>query len=225
MARKSLLVAILLVVFAGGALAQPQFGISVGGGALFDHANLGYVRTRASDPAQTAAVINSIGIEQTGFGAWGFLDVTFAELSVGFMGGPVDWYREGDEEPTHFGSFAALDFSLMGRLPFALAGGNISVFPLLGIGYSVVLMSREEFTGGYPRTPSHLNSFRIQFGAGGDFNISERAFVRTSVLGAWRFAGRYLDDLAGELRNEPTTEATTRGDVGITVKVGVGLRL
>ena len=225
MARKGLLVAVLLTAFAAGAFARPQFGINAGGGIMFDYANLGYVRTRVSDPAQTAPVTSSISVEQVGFGAWGFLDATFAELSVGVMGGPVDWYRDGDEEATEHGSFAALDFSLLGRFPIAVAGGSVSVFPLLGIGYSVVLVSREEFAGDYPGTPSHLNSFRLQFGAGGDFNISERAFVRTSVLGTWRFAGRYLNDLARELRNEPNTEATTRGDVGVTVKVGVGLRL
>ena len=224
MARKGLFVTVLLTVFAGGAFAMPQFGISAGGGIMFDHANLGYVRTRVSAPG-AAAVTNSISVEHLGFGAWGFLDVTFAELSVGFVGGPADWYRDGDEESTEHGSFAALDFSLLGRIPFALAGGNVSIFPLLGIGYNVVLVSREDFVGDYPNTASHLNSFRLQFGVGGDFDISERAFVRTSVLGTWRFAGRYLDDLAGELRNEPNTEATTRGDAGVTMKVGVGLRL
>ena len=226
MARKGLFVTVLLTVFAGGAFAMPQFGISAGGGMMFDHANLGYLRTRIPPATATdIAVTNSISVEHQGFGACGFLDLTFAELSIGILGGPADYYRAGDEEPTHRGTFAALDFSLLGRFPFELMGGNVSLFPLLGIGYNVVLMSREDFVGDYPATTSHMNSFRLQFGAGGDFDISERAFLRTSVLGTWRFPVRYLEDRATEIRNGPTPmEATTRGDIGITVKLGVGFR-
>jgi len=224
MAGKVLLAGILLAALAAGAHAAPQFGMSAGGGFMFDYAGLGYVRTRDSLAAGPAAG-SSISVEHAGFGAWGFFDATFAEIALAIVGGPVDWYRDGDEEATSYGSFAALDFSVLGRFPFAIAGGRVSVFPLLGAGYTVVLMSREDFVGGYPSAPSRLNSFRMQFGAGGDFGISERVFIRTSALGTWRFPVRYLEGLADDLRALPGMEAMTRGDFGATVKVGVGFRL
>jgi len=218
MARKGLLAVILTVFLAGGVFAQSPF--SVGGGVLFDMADLGYGRTRV--PAGAPPVF--LSVEHVGFGAWGFLDARFAELSVGFMGGPTEWYLENDEEATYHGSFAALDFSLLGRFPFALVGGRVSVFPLLGVGYNLVLLS-QRIGEGYPESPSHLSNFRIQFGAGGDFGISERAFVRTSVLGAWRFAGRYFTDWAGEQRSRPEDRTYVVGDFGLTVKAGIGFRL
>ena len=221
MVRKALLATVLTTFLTGAVFAQSP--LSVGGGILFDMAELGYGRTRVSQGTVSPAPF--LSVEQIGFGAWGFLDARFAELSVGFMGGPTEWYLENDEEATESGSFAALDFSLLGRFPFSLGGANVSVFPLLGVGYNLVLLSRM-FGDGYPDSPSHLSSFRIQFGAGGDFGISERAFVRASVLGAWRFAGRYFNDWAREQRERPEVDrAHTTGDLGLTVKIGVGLRL
>jgi len=221
MARKGLLAVVLTVFLAGGVFAQSPF--SIGGGVLFDMAELGYGRARVS--AGTELPPPFLSVEHVGFGAWGFLDARFAELSVGFMGGPTDWYLENDEEATYYGSFVALDFSLLGRFPFDLLGGRVSVFPLVGVGYNLVLLSRM-FGEGYPDSPSHLSTFRIQFGAGGDFGISERTFFRTSVLGAWRFAGRYFNDWVREQRALPEIDrAHAVGDFGITVKVGVGFRL
>ena len=221
MARKGLLAVVFTVFLTGVVFAQSPF--SVGGGVLFDMAELGYGRARAPGTVPPPPVF--LSVEHVGFGAWGFLDARFAELSVGFMGGPTEWYLENDEEATYYGSFAALDFSLLGRFPFDLVGGRVSVFPLIGVGYNLVLLSRM-FGEDHPESPSHLSTFRIQFGAGGDFGISERIFVRTSVLGAWRFASRYFNDWASEQRARPEIDrAHAVGDFGVTVKVGVGLRL
>jgi len=224
MAKKGLLAVVLTTLFLAGAFAQQPFGMSLGGGVLFDLADLGYARART--PAGTVPPSSDfLGLEHTGFGAWGFLDATFAELSVGFMGGPTEWYLENDEEPTEHGFFTALDFSLLGRFPFALGGGNISVFPLLGIGYNLVLLS-QVFGDGYPESPSRLSTFRIQFGVGGDFDISERIFARASVLGAWRFVNRYFNEWVNEQRGRPEIDrAHAIGDFGLTVKAGLGLRL
>ena len=221
MARKFLLTVVLAAFLDAGVFAQSPF--SVGGGVLLDVADLGYGRARVSPGTMSPQPF--LSVEHVGFGAWAFLDARFAELSVGFMGGPSEWYLENDEEATEYGSFAALDFSLLGRLPFSLGTGNVSVFPLLGVGYNLVLLSRM-FGEDYPDSPIRLSSFRIQFGGGGDFDISERAFVRASVLGAWRFAGRYFTDWAREQRERPEIDrADAVGDLGLTVKVGVGLRL
>jgi len=199
--------------------AQPTFGMSVGGGMMMDFADLGYVRVRGPGVQH-----NTMSIEHLGFGAWGFFDATFAEISVGALGGPAEWYRQGDEEPTERGSFFALDFGVLGRYPIALPGGRVSIFPLAGLGYNLVLASTEE--GERTDSPTRLSSLRLQFGAGGDVNISENAFFRASVLGTWHFPGRYFDDWAAQTRDPDLgIAARTEGSAGVTVKLGVGFRL
>jgi len=100
-----------------------------------------------------------------------------------------------------------------------LARGDITLFPLLGFGYNIVLSSRLRGGRSHPE-PSRLNTFRIKGGMGGDFDLSERLFYRVSVLGAYRFLSRQTRDWAD---NNDRRDAS--GGFGVIVKVGVGFRL
>ena len=207
MTKKNLLSLVLAAFVAGGAFAQSFF--SVGGGLVFDGGGIGSGEEHL--PPHWGSY-HTASIRHFGFGGWVFVGIPFAELSVGLMGGPStlnvehdvhmwsgDWSRDG--------SFFALDISLLGKLPFYL--GGIDIFPLFGFGSSIVLSH-----DGFRWNPSDLSTFRIKFGAGGDFDISRDMFIRGSLLGSRRFP--FPAEWGGYF---------TEGAFGVTVKAGIGLRL
>ena len=119
------------------------------------------------------------------------------------------------------GSFLSLDFSLLGKLPVLLGRReNFAIYPLLGIGYNIMLSAMGDYGNvirdmGYKT--SDLNTFRIQFGLGTDFNITENIFLRASFLGAYRFAPHILRDLR-------VPGINTTGGLGMNAKIGIGYR-
>lgn len=212
---------------------------SVGGGFLFDDGRIGGARGEFEDIEQRREW--SSALYNASFGAWGFVDATFAELSVSFLAGIPSWDRGTPftDNRIYRGSFFAFDLSLLGRLPFALGESGISIFPLLGIGYSIVFSATlddgsfwEWGEGDWPIVrseepmdpegsasfnPFHLGNFKIIAGVGGDFALSEKVFLRTSVLGSYRVAARHFRNMADN--------ADVSGGFGITIKLGVGFRL
>ena len=210
--KKGLVVLVLSVFLAGGVFASP-FQLSAGGGLLFDY---GFNDLEVSAPLGAGG---EYSVDNMGFGVWGFFDITFAELSIAFMGGPsgLGFPVAVDVD----GSFVALDFSLLGKFPFSV-GRYSAIFPLLGIGYNLVLSAT--YDGNSFNNPGELSTFRIQFGLGADFGISQTMFIRTSLLGAYRFAPRYLSDLADYLERVPLVSTDTFG-FGFTFKIGLGFRL
>ena len=184
--KKSISILVLLALVASGAFAQ-AFSLSAGGGVQFD---LGVPTSDYLD-----------GVDMF-IGGHVFFDATYAELGAG-----VGYYRLTD--PELYG--AALRFSLLGKYPFDL--GGFSLFPLLGIRFSVPLNmsydgnSVDEFeVGDYVR-------FGFQVGAGADFPLGRSVFMRTSLL-------FNLDLFApGE---DPFDDGLY--SLGPTVKVGVGYR-
>jgi len=221
----------IIGIGAGNAFAieAPQFGLSIGGGLDFDGGGIGGMQSDQDSNFRH-------GVENYGFGAWLFADATFAELSVAFRVGPAVQWSEGTATAgggmfgggvmtfatgeRKSGSFTAMDISLVGKFPFSLRGGSISLFPLLGAGYNIVLStsiddkSFSDITGG--KSVSELSTFRIHFGVGSDFDISETLFFRAALLGNYRFAPSYFSNFDGH---------TGFGDIGGTVQLGVGIRL
>lgn len=213
--KKGLVVLVLSVFLAGGVFASPfqqPIQLSTGGGFLFD---MGINNLDINAPLGAGGVYD---VRNLGFGAWGFFDITFAELSIAVMGGYSGLgFLVGDVD----GSFVALDFSLLGKLPISV-GRHSAFFPLLGIGYNLVLAA--DYDGFSFNNPSELSTFRLQFGLGADFGISQTIFIRTSLLGAYRFAPRYLRDIADIAERVPGISTDTSG-FGGTFKIGIGFRL
>jgi len=214
--KKGLVVLVLSVFLAGGVFASPfqPFQRSAGGGFLFDFG----VNVLNVDNPSYPDDDDYFNVINMGFGAWGFFDITFAELSIAVMGGPssLGFYLSSIS-----GSFVALDFSLLGKLPFSV-GRYSAFFPLFGIGYNLVLSAT--YDGNSFNSPSHLSTFRLQFGLGADFGLSETMFIRTSLLGAYRFAPRYLNDIADIVERLHDASTDTYG-FGVTFKLGIGFRL
>ena len=236
--KRGFLVLALAAFVAGGVFADSLF--SVGGGFSFDGGRLGSVPFEGSDSGAgwSESWSGFEGFNATGFGGHVFFDMTFVEFSIGLMGGPMhgvmheefSWTDNGDSGSGTFrglykGTFLALDFSLLGRLPFAIGNGNASIFPLLGIGANIVLSART-LNGddvadlfGDDHSAVNFSTFRFQFGVGADFNITDSVFFRISALGNYRFAPTLIRDWADEAGENH------RGGFGGAVRMGVGFRL
>ena len=210
---------------------------SLGGGVLLDIGRLGSVGRENQNPLDWR--LDEFGIRYLGFGGWFFADARFVELSIGIMGGPLTvrernaWTNitwSGDETQEIQGSFIALDISLLGKFPFALGRSGVSLFPLAGIGYSIVLASNVDGRMNmgsrmlFVENAASLSTFSIKFGGGADFDLSENVFLRTSVLGNYRFAAGRFSEVADDMENPPNLNVNN-GGLGVTVKLGIGFRL
>ena len=198
----------------------------VGGGVMFDATQFSAVDYWIRLPS-----IHSIYFQDratAGFGVWAFFDARFLEVALSFFGGPSTWGVERVSGTTiEFervnGSFSALDISVLLKYPFNV--GNFFVFPLFGFGYNAVLSASigdERYADLTGAATANLNSFRIQFGIGGDFGEfgdMGRFFIRASLL-------PYVNFSSGEFRDLTRWYGgRAPAHLGVTLRVGVGLRL
>ena len=217
MAKKYLIVLVLAVGVATGAFAQSLW--SIGGGLVFNGGSLGsgYGRITVPGPPSSGGFPISLegSLRQAGFGAWAFVDATFVEVSVAFMGGSQTIACSARGERS--GSLAILDATLLGKLPIFMGWGDI--FPLLGVGFQNFVSSElgeqgmdllDWFTGVGGIT-------RILFGVGSDIDLTRSMFARASILGSYSFA--YWKDWRWGLESEGS------GGFSVTIKAGIGFRL
>lgn len=206
MSKKILLGLIFASFVAGGAFALPlnfgvnnisnlplSFGAGVfftedrGGGVTFLDVGLQY---RYSTPYSAS-------------GGFVFMDVFFAQLSIGVWSGSGTWpleervygvtFRNGDA------SLFGFDVSLFGKLPFTIIPAVVEVFPLLGLSYRAVLAAREIFeermfwNGHYGGRPDarNLSALWFRFGGGMDISVGQRWFLRVTGTYGFRLLNRY----------------------------------
>jgi hypothetical protein len=120
------------------------------------------------------------------FGFFAYVDATYGLVSVGFtMNGNthttntmVDFFgtliNESDDEY----SSGFLSFSLLGKFPFAL--GPVSMFPIAGIEYDLILYYHDD-TGAALDT-TNLDRFWFKVGVGSDIKIFKGLYVRPLAL-------------------------------------------
>jgi len=236
--KRGILVLVLAAFVAGGVFAQVQ--LSAGGGLLFDGGRVGGAVYEYNVPGEAYSL--SYALNHFGFGGWVFFDATFAQLSIAFMGGPARFggiYScccSSHEITLINGSFLALDISLLGRVPFTVGDGNISIFPLFGFGYNLVLSSSGDHDDDewnwnmifelFNNSAADLSTFRIKLGFGSDFDINESLFFRAQVLGYYRFAPRLFRDWVEEDAGlGPNERVFHQGGFGGSIKLGIGFRL
>ena len=188
------------VPVAAGSRRPPQSAFSFGGGVFLDLAG---ADVEGSPPGATRRMFVDIG--HVGGGVWAFAGTGFAVLSAGLLAASADIERgeiRGDEEHVELavsGTLLALDFGLTAKYRFGLPGGTV-IFPMLGGGYQLVVVAdglAHPVTG--DTSAADFSVFKITFGAGADFSLGRRAFLRVSALGYYRFASRFERDRS---RNE-----------------------
>ncbi|MCL2557001.1 MAG: hypothetical protein FWE09_00820 [Treponema sp.] len=206
---KKVLIALVIAATASGA-AFAEIRMSAGAGGSMDMGRIGGMSV------DFEGVKMSSNVYHTGFGGFVFLDATYVEFSTAFMFGPTGTtVNLGPITMTGEGSFMSLDFGLLGRFPFELGAGNISVFPLLGVGYSLVL-STEDPDGNKLDKPGDFSSFRIMAGVGADFDIGSGLFIRAQALGRYSFAPKVI--------RENGDQSNVNGGFGALARVGLGFR-
>jgi len=234
MAKKGLLVLVLAATFtAGSAFAQVQ--LSAGGGFIFDAGRTGGGRFTEDVPLTGIKKGGFVGSNALGFGGFLFLDATYAELNVAFMGGPnnqvviMDGERKslsdvfpGTPDPDL--AFTALSIGLLGKYPIDL--GKATIFPLAGIGYDIMLGMTSDgeeitdsLTGEKVDVTEKLSQLKFSVGVGGDFDINDNLYFRAEALGTYRLPNKSTTDSA---KNADGISA--EGGFGGTVKLAVGYR-
>jgi opacity protein-like surface antigen len=163
-----------------------EFSLSAGGrifyNGMFDIWERGGYIYYGSDPyAGILAILENNLYSNNGFGISGFFDATYAEIGIDFIFGsfkPNDREYTGDFKlkSTQFG------FTILGKFPFVL--GPLTVFPLAGIDYQILLFGIPE---GHPDASVYMpkdlfDAFSLVVGAGLDYNITTKLYLRGEVL-------------------------------------------
>ena len=254
MAKRFLLVSVLAAFVVGGIFAQmPQ--MSIGAGYIHSAGSIGGTFTdKAAYNGIEGLTDNSIGRANQN-GGFVFFDATYAELAIGLMGTSfgeksVNTVIVANSEKTdktrtdtlYEKTGLAMDISLLGRYPIPV--GKMTISPLLGVGYNLVLGmkdangEKEEFkdsmTGqkakwgidGDEKKAGDWSTFRIQLGAGADFDVTDRIYLRTQGLAHYRFASKAFgkNGAGKELSEAIKNDTTFKGGFGGSFTVAVGYK-
>ena len=222
MAKKFLLVSVIAAFATVGAFAQVQ--MSAGAGFQFDGGRLGGIKLDSD---------NGMYMNNLNFGGFLFFDATYAELSVGFGGGPVntvaifDGKKITDKDIVGDSiSSTALDIGLLGKYPIEV--GSLTVAPLLGAAYSIVLGQKDK-DGNDPNENSDMkaadfSNLRLQAGVGTDIAINDNLYCRLQGLLNYRFPNKFLNDLAKLYNDNGMDDVKAVGGLGGTFTLAVGYK-
>jgi len=219
MAKKFLLVSVIAAFATVGAFAQVQ--MSAGAGFQFDGGRLGGIKLDSD---------NGMYMNNLNFGGFLFFDATYAELSVGFGGGPVntvaifDGKKITDKDIVGDSiSSTALDIGLLGKYPIEV--GNLTVAPLLGAAYSIVLGQKDKdgndlYENAGDAKATENSNLRLQAGVGTDIAINDNLYCRIQGLAHYRFPGKIFKDAADAMGGD----IKAVGGFGGTFTLAVGYK-
>jgi hypothetical protein len=214
MKKRIFLGLVLAAVAAGGVFALPEFKLSAGGGGYFTSDFGGGVEASG----------NSLKTPYAGGGGFVFFDATYAELSLGFWGGGGTFKQEmGGQSADSDMSVMGLDIGLLGKYPFAI-NEKLSLFPLLGITYRVMLSAKDEDGNQHQNSdgddaPGDFSALWFKLGGGVDFFFTDHVFLRGGLLYGLRLANKFENDLV-----DAGSSVKTLLGHGLEVKIAVGYR-
>jgi hypothetical protein len=227
-----------------------DFSLSSGGGVF-----LGGLFSRYTLTAQGTSLGDATSrqeMNQFNYGAYLFFDATWVEAAVSIQGGTGNYREEmsavsqGTVTPYRdekgAGTEMMAGISLLGKYPFQVTR-QFAVFPLAGIEYQIALLEyREpEERSEYDRTDgirepnseggayqlSAWNSLFIDIGAGVDFRVNPRMFLRAEFLYAFRLMTPFETDALEKVKKmlnapDPKPAGLTSGPA---LRVGLGYTL
>jgi opacity protein-like surface antigen len=214
--KKIAILAVFALVAAG---AFAQISMSAGGGLFLEGVTKGGVKWTEPDGNYYEGII------MRPFSVFLFFDATYAEFSINFSNPGL----KGDFKPPSgggtvvpLGTLKQFGFTLLGKYP--IEWRSFVIFPLLGVGYNLVT-SGKWTGGGNMNDPGDFSQFGILGGAGLDYNLRERLYLRAEVLYQLRFASKYQKDDADFIKKDPDASSvkTTLGR-GMVFKAAVGYR-
>ena len=216
--KKIVLLLFLLTVLSINIFAV-DISLSFGAGGL-----AGYTFTRYT--LEGGSVTSSQSMDRFDYAGLLFFDATYGEVSVMIQGGRNSYSENMIYEVASLadgkgtGAETSLGFSLLGKYPFRI-NERISWFPMLGVEYQIALMQRRQPEGDlvYDRSKGHLaedrdkddnayplsawNSWWIDVGAGLDYFITEKLFLRGELLFGFRLPTSYEMSALEVVKNPP----------------------
>jgi opacity protein-like surface antigen len=233
------------------------FPLSAGAGGLIGYTFTRYTMTAngSLDPVIDGNIELNQTMDRFNYGGFLFFDATYGEFAVSIRGGQnaygeiMDQRLEGgswatvtDDRGT--GSEVMIGFSLLGKYPFRV-NEKITWFPLIGVEYQMALLEQRTPDGDTPhdRTAGELdadldkdgnsyalkawNTFTIDLGAGFDYQITGRIFLRNELLFSFRLKTPYetgaLEMSKAKFRASDVSLVGLTG--GPTLRTSVGYRL
>jgi hypothetical protein len=198
--------ALAAAMMGAAVFAVPKFSLSTGAGGLFSTSGIYKIKTGID--AQTITAIGS--------GGYIFFDASFAELTVEFSGGklvgslPNGW------------SHTALKLSFLGKYPLNL--DSLTLFPIAGIDYRIILAVMDENGGKWPVSDTReYNALWFQFGGGADYSINQTFYLRGEILYGFRLKNKEEKDDINSARIWGL-HAKYKVGRGPTLKIAVGYR-
>ena len=190
-----------------------SFSLGAGGGFTSDFGG-GYAVT-TGDPSFMGggSEISSVRTPYMGGGGFVFMDATFVELSLGFLGG------SGTDLPY---SFTGLDIGLLGKLPIAV-NDRFALFPLLGINHRAMLLMRDGHGNEIDNTRD-FNSLWFRLGGGMDISFTDNIFLRGQALYGIRRPNRAERNAVDSFYDNPNVNARTLQGHGLEIRLAVGYR-
>ena len=220
--KKIIVLLALIALFATGAFAQISF--SAGGGALFDWSFRNGYKFEDSwgifDDLDGFGLYDYQGLQIMSFGGFGFFDAKYAEADIHLAYGNVrsKWKYDGDSGTFKAGHALQLGISALGKFPISLKG-PITIFPLLGVDYNMVLAAWDpDGNKDEEKTIKWYSQFGFLAGAGLDFNLTNRLFLRGEALLHLRLPMKAWKD------SEIIPGVTATLGMGPRIKAGVGFR-
>jgi hypothetical protein len=180
---------VLSVLFAAltvtAVFALPEFGISAGGGGVV---NAGLTGIGITLPEPDYIQMRTLFPLFSG-GGFVFFDATYAELSLGILGGTgrtstinapisIQW----DSSLTH------LNIGFLLKWPFGI-GNKFTIFPIIGIEY-LVMLSVEDNDGEKIKDAGDFSALFAGVGVGMDFSITKQLYIRFEVLAGPKFMSK-----------------------------------
>jgi len=222
----------------GAFSAVSALDLSAGGGAFFTSDFGGGMEGKFSGTMYPISIEGAYDLKTSfiGGGLYGFFDVTYAEISLGFIGAEVRWDESTEvsvmgqtesEKGKDTCGFAGLSLGLLLKYPIAVSD-IITVFPAAGIDYQLILWDNVKFLWG-DDSPGNWNAPIFKFGAGIDIALGEKIFLRSDLLYGIRLANKVeKDDLENQLKTLPGSfdikDDKTRLANEVTFKFGIGCK-
>jgi hypothetical protein len=208
----------------GGGGKKP--GLFSAGVGVFLPVGLGGGYSAEGSDGQDGTYKQELTFTNVGFGGFAFLDAKYVEAALSFSGGSstykskVSYGGESDSDEEK-GSYTAFDISALGKYPVAF--GKFTAFPLLGIDYQIVLSQKDEDgndIGGENSDieASDFSALWFRAGAGGDFSINEKLYLRGEILYGIRLHNKFENEA------EDDYDADVNLGHGPVFKLGIGYR-
>ncbi|MDR2694187.1 MAG: autotransporter domain-containing protein [Chitinispirillales bacterium] len=244
---KKVLAGVVMGLALGAVSAVSAVDLSVGGGGFFA-SDFGGGLLGVSAKSASADIEMKQSVPWYGGGIQVFFDAAYAEIGLGltFAGGTLstERTRAGEtvkDDTSTTASGTGLNISVLGKYPIALSDA-VTLFPTAGIDYATCLSASytsggktHDFDGktddgnpseGEPKA-GDFSSLWIKFGVGLDYNLSDKLFLRPTVLYGIRLANKSENDMVDDMKVGAPSDAEINSVLGhgLTVKVGIGFKL